>query len=316
MVTPSASMGFAPPHGGRDVHIVLQHDKHERSIQVHYPEAYYTEGDRKLPLIVAFHGKRQRAETFAIETGLSDSGINSEFLVVYPHGVNNQWMGDPESPPLNEINDPEFISHLLDHLCRDYPVDPDRIFLLGFSNGAGLAALIACDRRLSRRIRAVAMAASAIYLDDARPEPLFGKFDSSRFPIPLLEFHGDADPVIDYNGVDTPDGPSWPIGDWLRGYTWMMEKGMNDGEVIHEEAEEEILYDGTVERYAWHCGTDHEIVVHYLIHGFGHGWPTTTPLDNDELRHGPTVFDATPIALEFFREAAKIKPFHINWDDG
>jgi poly(3-hydroxybutyrate) depolymerase len=44
------------------------------------------------------------------------------------------------------------------------------------------------------------------------------------------------------------------------------------------------------------------MVVRYYIHNFGHGWPSTAPLENDYQRSGPTYLNATPLIMDFFRK--------------
>jgi len=202
------------------------------------------------------------------------------------------WTGDPAAPDRKERDDITFINVLLDHLLKDYAIDTSRIYVAGFSNGAGLAALLAGDPKASGRIAAFAMSAGAFYKDEALKEPLFSHCRPSRLPIPIMEFHGDADPVEHYNGKTTPDGPSYPVWEWVTEWA--------ERDTCKTDPAQTALYDGKVERYSFSTGSEGEVVVHYLIHGFGHGWPTKRKLNNDEQRHGPTYLDATPIVLEFF----------------
>ena len=207
--------------------------------------------------------------------------------------VQLQWTGDPESPPREEIDDVAFINVLIEHLQKDYSIDSTRIYAAGFSNGGGLADLLACDSKASGRIAAFAMSSAAVYQDEALKEPLFSRCSPSRLPLPILEFHGDKDPVIHYDGQTTPDGPSYPVFQWIQ--DWATRNGCGD-------SKHSVLFNGNVERYSWNH-EQREVVIRYYIHGFGHGWPTTRPLNNDEQRHGPTYFNATPIVLDFFRQS-------------
>lgn len=201
------------------------------------------------------------------------------------------WLGDPQAPTKEHRDDIAFINVLIDRLCKDYRIDTLRIYVAGFSNGAGLGALLAGDPKASSRIAAFAFSAGAFYKDEALGEPLFSRCRPSRLPVPILELHGDSDPVEHYDGKTTPDGPSYPVWEWVTEWA--------ERNTSKTESKREVLYDGKVERYSFSKGAD-EVVVHYLVHGFGHGWPTKRPLNNDEQRHGPTVFDATPIVLDFF----------------
>ncbi|KAK4544177.1 hypothetical protein LTR36_004387 [Oleoguttula mirabilis] len=264
----------------------------QRHAILHVPDDY--DGQSPVPLIVGLHGKAQPPNEFAEHTQFSTSTFKG--LVVYPEGIKLQWTGDPESPPRKVIDDIAFINVLIDQLQNDYSIDASRIYVAGFSNGGGLAALLAGDPKASGRIAAFAISSGAFYKDEALKEPLFSRCHPSRLPVPILEFHGDSDPVIHYVGKTTPDGPSYPVWDWVT--EWAKR---NTGTAENTRTS---LYDGKVEKYSFASDDGNEVLVHYYIHGFGHGWPTKRPLNNDEQRHGPTYFDATPIVLDFFSRFA------------
>lgn len=192
------------------------------------------------------------------------------------------------------MNDIEFVHDLLDHLEEKYCIDTRRIYATGFSNGGGLTGLLACDPKASSRIAAFAIASGAFYQDSALKEPLFGHCSPARSPVPIMEFHGEKDPVIHYDGKTTPDGETYNLPEWLK--DWAVRNGCSPD----TQKQTTLLYNGKVERSSWACDTQGEVVIHYYIHGFGHGWPTTTPLDNDDQRYGSTYFNATPIVLDFF----------------
>lgn len=265
----------------------------ERDYLISIPSTYLN--DAPSPLILAFHGKGQDSPTFSAESLFHEPSFNTlNAVVVYPQGTNEQWTGDPTAPPLGKVDDMAFTVDLLNHLETKYCLDTSRIYAAGFSNGGGLTGLLACQPETSRRIAAFAAASGAFYEDSAlHGEPLFSDCRPSRGSVPILEFHGLADPVEHYYGKDTPDGPSIPIPEWVRGWA------MRNGCAADARNETTRLFNGT-ERHDFTCGGVEDIVVHYSIPGFGHGWPSTVPLDNDFQRYGPTWFNATKIIMEFF----------------
>jgi poly(3-hydroxybutyrate) depolymerase len=199
---------------------------------------------------------------------------------------------------LSEIDDIAFVRDLIKYLSKEICLDGDCIFAVGFSNGGGLTALLAGDKHLSIEIAGFAICSGAFYKDSALRDPVFSRCAPGRTPIPILEFHGDKDPVIHYDGKTTPDGETYNIKDWLTEWARRNDCSVDAGYRC------ESLYNGNVDRSIWSKkrsnGDDRDLVIHYYIHGFGHGWPTTTPLDNDFQRYGPTYFDATPLILDFF----------------
>ncbi len=89
-----------------------------------------------------------------------------------------------------------FAAALIDELARRWPIDPARVYVTGFSNGASLAFRVAAE--LAERVAAAAPVAGHLWLDDPRP----------RRAVPLLLIAGAADPLnpLDGGTVETPWG--------------------------------------------------------------------------------------------------------------
>jgi polyhydroxybutyrate depolymerase len=84
----------------------------------------------------------------------------------------------------------QFTRDLLTLIERDYCVDPRRIYATGFSNGGFMSHLLACE--LSDTFAAVAPVSGVLGIPPTSCLP-------SR-PIPVLDIHGTADPVVPYDG--------------------------------------------------------------------------------------------------------------------
>lgn len=264
----------------------------ERQFRLHLPTSYSV--GKPAPLILSFHGKAQDASAMESQTQLSSPDFNRNAIVAYPQGIKNQWTGDPEAPVLSEINDIAFANDLLDYMEENYCVDTSRVYASGFSNGGGLTDLLACSEKVSARLAAVAIASGAFYKDSALKEPLFSRCTPSHI-LPIMEFHGNKDPVEHYDGKTTPDGEGYSLPEWLEGWAARNGCGKDD------KGKTTKLYDGKVEKITWSCGEVEDVVIHYYIHEFGHGWPSTSHMDDDkDIRYGPTYFNATPIVMDFF----------------
>ncbi|KIV81775.1 hypothetical protein PV11_03935 [Exophiala sideris] len=259
---------------------------------IHVPSSYSE--SKPAPLIIALHGKGQPAKEFEYHTQLSNEDTNQDAIVVYPEGIKLQWTGDPEAPPRSKVDDISFINILIEHVSKTHAIDSTRVYVIGFSNGGGLSGLLAGDPSASAKIAAFAVSSGAFYMDEALKEPLFSDPKPARLPIPFLDFHGDSDPVEHYDGKDTPDGPSYNVREYIA--RWAKLNNCND------EPQVDQLFDGKVEKLSWSSEKTKNVVQHYKIQGFGHGWPTTYPLNNDEQRHGPTYFNATPVVLDFLEK--------------
>lgn len=178
-------------------------------------------------------------------------------------------------------------------------VDLTRVYLVGFSNGGGLTNLLACDPEVSKQVAAAAIVSGAFYKDHSLKgdEPLFGVCNKRDSALPILEMHGSADPVVHYDGKSTPDGETYPLKEWLGG--WRKRNGC-------ARAQSELkrdVHDGSVQKTEWWCGMGKEgakdVVVHYYIRGFGHGWPSTKSQDDDGQRYGPVGWNGTSDIVGF-----------------
>lgn len=248
--TPSAGCrGVADPPTGTSATHTLVSGGVQRSYELFIPEAY--EPGEQTPLILAFHGRKGTGATLEQFSGLSEVGA----IVAYPDGIsvagNTAWAGAPYSP---EEDDVLFVKDLLNQLQSEICVDPDRIFATGKSNGGGFAALLACQ--LPQRIAAFAPVAGAFY-----DQSTVG-CESGR-AVPMLDFHGTGDTIIEYDG-GVSHGAAFPaITDWMQ--RWV------DNGRCADFFETMIGTDVTVQSWT-NCvrGVD---VVHYRVAGGGHTWP-------------------------------------------
>ena len=184
-----------------------------------------------------------------------------------------------------------FISELIDTLSAAYNIDPDRIFANGLSNGGGMAFVLSCT--LSDRIAAVGMVAAA--------QTLPWTWCTDQRAVPMIAFHGTADPQVAYEGGTTwmhdalwPEVPTW-VANWAR---------RNRCEPIPIDSA--VTADVTRREYA-NCADDAAVLL-YTVHGGGHTWPGGMRLP--EWFVGPTSnsVDATRLMWEFFQGASPPVP--------
>lgn len=100
------------------------------------PEVVAHEPQRRLPLIVAFHGAGGDEQMFMDGYGagsIKALAARREFL-----------LAAPLSTPF--LRDPAVFDRLIDSLKLDYAIDEERIGVLGHSLGAGVAAMLALQR--------------------------------------------------------------------------------------------------------------------------------------------------------------------------
>lgn len=245
-----------------------------RSYILHLP-ADYRPG-RPLPVVMAFHGRKGTGTQIEGFTGISALPA----IAVYPQGLpgaedKTAWQGAPYASSADDVL---FVSDLLTELQRTLCVDPARIYVTGKSNGAGFAGVLAC--RLSRRIAAVAPVAGAFYAGgEAGCSP--------RRAIPILDFHGTADPIVNYEGEPANGLPA--LSDWLA--AWAKRDGCaGQPKTIFEKDD--------VTAFEWPGCRGHAAVVHYRITGGGHTWPGE--LADSGPGHVTQTISATKVMWDFF----------------
>lgn len=160
-------------------------------------------GEGPFPTLVAFHGFGSNALDLL---GLAPHLCRGRLLVLAPQGPDSVPLGPPGtgaptgygwfplllSQPPTPLAVAEAVTRArdwLDHAIVRYPVDPERIALLGFSQGGVIAAAIALAA--PERFRALAVLSSWL------PAELAGALPAvDRSGLAVLAQHGRSDEVI------------------------------------------------------------------------------------------------------------------------
>jgi len=166
----------------------------ERRYLVHAPR---TTG-APMPLVIAMHGGGGAdAASFQRYIELDAVADDEGFAVVYPNAKGENWNDGRTGRLLVEnaagTDDVAFLSALIDHLAARMPLDLDRIYATGHSNGGGMSLRLGCE--LADRIAAIAPVSNSL------AEPLRTSCEPSR-PISVLLIHGTEDGYIPYAGGD------------------------------------------------------------------------------------------------------------------
>jgi len=218
------------------------------------------------------------------------------FIVVYPSGVGGNglriWRVQPGDGLTKDVR---FISDLIDTLSAAYNIDSTRIYANGLSNGGGMSFALSCT--LANRIAAVGMVGAAQTLPwewCGGREAVGGGRWAGR-PVPVISFHGTADPVVPYNGGSSrissrpfPNVPNWSAN-WAR-----------RNRCRSTPLESKVSSDVTRREYT--ACADNATVVLYTIHGGGHTWPGGLQLPEWFVGRTTRSIDATSLMWAFFLE--------------
>jgi len=219
------------------------------------------------------------------------------FIVVYPSGTGALLKIWPMKPEADLMADVRFISELIDTLEAAYNIDATRIYANGASNGGAMAYALSC--KLSHRIAAVGTVSAG---------QVPASWCAVSRPVPMITFHGTADPIAPYNGGRRSRASAKPfpsVSTWAANWAQRNRCGPNPIESV-------VAADVTRLEYT-DCADDAAVVL-YTLRGGGHAWPSGKPkqesflfarvLAMNQWLLGPTNrnIDATSQMWAFFRE--------------
>lgn len=99
------------------------------------------------PIVFAFHGIGDSTESMALYSRLDRLAVRSGFVLVYPAALKSMWatanvdLTNPETIP-----DVRFFDELLENLASHRSINLNRVYLVGMSNGASFAQVLAAAR--------------------------------------------------------------------------------------------------------------------------------------------------------------------------
>jgi len=190
-VTPTASVTTATPSAPASAPPVAAHIEVDGLTRDYLVVTPPDVADRDpLPLLLVLHGAGQTMRDARGVTGFDVMALDPGAVVAYLQGEDSflgKYTGWNAGATVTGVDDVAFIKALIDRMEADYPVDPNRVFILGGSNGGQMAYLAACE--LSSRVAAVADVIGAM-LVPCHPSQ----------PVSVIAIHGDADEIIPIDG--------------------------------------------------------------------------------------------------------------------
>ncbi len=210
------------------------------------------DGETALPVVIEFHGHNGSPEKNLGRQSQRDGWSDSGVLWVLPAGEGETWnLGG-----VTGRNEVAFALAVLDDVRARWPVDESRLYLTGFSIGAGIAAEVACQG--TERWAGLLTVSGGWF--EPLPETCEGP------PLSVLHLHGTAD-------------TTWPLEGRSFGALWT-QGGMEDNLDLwrsHDRCDLAV----PAEDPAWDCevqacddGTSLKRCLHERGHVRPEGWNT------------------------------------------
>ena len=226
----------------------------------------------KRPLLFVLHGGggTNRGMVRLTNGRFNQLADRDGFFVVYPQGIDKFWNeGRPDKisgAHRKGIDDVGFFRALIEHLVYEYPIDSDRIFVTGISNGGLMSFRLGCS--LPDKIRAIAPVTAQI---PSAIEPLC----RSESGASLAVFNGTEDPLVPYNGGQITvfrrqRGEVLSTDETIR--IWRKKNRCTSEARVTELPN--VTADGTrvIKIEYSQCKNESKVVL-YRIDGGGHTWP-------------------------------------------
>ncbi len=263
-----------------------------RVVRVHIPTGY--DGTNAVPLVVNMHGSGSTAAGQEAFSGMDATADKNGFIVVYPQAVIPQGSGyewnvpgvplfGGKAVPADAADDVAFIKAVVANAEASYCVDKTRVYATGMSGGGRMASQLACDA--SGTFAAVAPVAGL-----RLPSPC-----PATRPVPVVAFHGTADPVDPFNG----NGQAyWTYSVPEAASRWATQNGCSPNGSSSSVAP-------TVTRTTYSGCKDGATVELYAISGEGHEWPGGPPESRAATRVlGPQsdAVSANDVMWAFFQQ--------------
>lgn len=225
-----------------------------RRYLLHVPSVY--DPETPAALVISLHGAWLSPGSQKRISGWSELADREGFIVVYPQAVGfpRTWQGLGGDAGLTRES--RFFHDLIDKLSAEFNVDPARVFINGFSNGAAMTFRLSCA--MADRVAAFGMV--------ALPVSPWEQCRTSE-PASAILFQGTADTFIPFEGGEnwlTQGVPLPAFREWFAG--WGARNQCLEHARVTRPAE-----DVSLQEYS-NCrqGTSAHM---YVLEGAGHVWP-------------------------------------------
>ena len=254
----------------------LEHQGVARHFYLHNAESAAA---APVPLVVSLHGYRGTDQALAERDELSQIAWEplsrvadrERFIVAYPHAWLGRWSSSEglENITLEDgrtVDDVGFVFGMIERLVDEGLVDPERVYLTGFSDGAIMSYKLPCTAEAP--FAAAAPAAGTMYQKHRDT-------CAATVPIPLLAIAGTNDRSVPYDGWLFPTGREISIPETMEHFRLLHACTGQKTDLLYDRDAED---NSRVREVVWTgCGTPNAVKL-LRVEGGGHNWPSLEPI--------------------------------------
>lgn len=279
----------------------LNYGGRNRSYYVYEPDGWNEKSS--LPLVLLFHGGGGNARSALHYYELEKTAEKHNFLLVAPNGTGehkdvfltwnvNFGFGNAYE---NNVDDIGFVKMLIKKINKDYPVDTDRMYATGLSNGAIFCNFLAAQPH--NRLAAIAPVVGTVGGSEPKKKEIIMPPDPVA-PVAVCMIQGIKDQHIPVEGgmqkksagdprymLSVADSLSW----WAKANSCVKPPDIDFDSDLN----------ATLVKYS--AGSNFAPVFGYLIHNQGHAWPGSPEKPYPKADKPAPQFPANEIIWKFFK---------------
>jgi poly(hydroxyalkanoate) depolymerase family esterase len=289
----TAAKTAAPlPEGARFDDRLFANEAGSRPYKLYIPS---TLGSEPVPLVVMLHGCTQSPDDFAAGTRMNELAEEHRILVAYPGQPSSAnhlkcWNWFNSTDQQRDRGEPSLIAGITREVMRDFPVDPERVYVAGLSAGGAAAAIMGSvypDLYAAVCVHSGLACGAASDMPSAFNAMRQGGAPHARTSrtgsqglVPTIVFHGDQDKTVSPVNGNQVIAQSKAGTDLRR-------------TVIRGKSESGATYTCTVQADE----QGRPALEHWVLHGAGHAWSGGSSAGSYTDPRGP---DASREMLRFF----------------
>lgn len=260
------------------------------------------------PLVIMLHGFGGSGANAAKETGWSEKATQKNLIVAYgeatrpnrataPHFRKNPQAWNDGSGRFHaateKMDDVAYVKTLIEHVSQNHNIDPNRIFVTGFSNGASMAFRVGAE--LADQVAAIAPVSGTCWLEKPKPTKSISLCYITGTEDSLNPIEGGF-PKLALGGKEQGGASKPPVQTFIERWAQALQCTSTPEQITIAPGVQQRIY-----RRDPNIATESPVIHYVTIEGLGHHWPGGVSLVPNILVGKPSKkLIATDLIWDFF----------------